>query len=345
VKLAVTALAARTPCGDTAAETAASIRAGLLTLAEDPRYLTLAAKPDAERAPARTARVPELDPELAGEARLRALVEPLLAELFASAEHLRRDARRVALLLSLPARDAVTDRWSLDAFGPDLAARLGLPVALVAARREGHTGMLSLLAEAASLCDRGAAAACLVAGVDTLTGAPRLALLDEAGRLRSPRNLDGYFPGEGASALVVEPPRRVESRGDRPALAVLGLGLGGEPETWRSAKPSTGRGLTDALRGALGEGALRWGICDFNGESYRGYEWGVVQARVGERVGGLSRLSYPARSTGDLGAATSGVMLALAAEGFARGWARVDEAVIWSGSDGPERAAARVGKP
>lgn len=344
MKLAVTALAARTACGDTAAETAASIRAGLLTLAEDPRYLTLPAEADGERAPARTARVPDLDPDLDGPDRLRALLEPLLVELLA-AEHLRRDARRVALLLSLPARDAVTDGWWLDAFGPDLPSRLGLPLASVTARREGSSGMLSLLAEAASLCERGAAAACVIAGVDALTGAPRLALLDEAERLRSPRNLDGHFPGEGASALVVEPPRRVESRGDRPLLAVLGVGQGSEPETVRGAKPSTGRGLADALRGALGEGAVRWGICDFNGESYRGYEWGLVQARLGDRVGAFDRLSYPARSTGDLGAATGGVLLGLAAAGFERGWARTESALVWAGSDGAERAAVRVGNP
>jgi 3-oxoacyl-[acyl-carrier-protein] synthase-1 len=343
VKLAVSALAARTACGDTAAESCAAIRAGLLTLAEDPRYATLPAKPGAEPAPARTSRVADLDPELDGPHRLRALLDPLVADLLA-AEHLRREVGRVALLLSLPAPDAVTDRWLLDGFGADLAASLGARFASVVTRREGASGMLSLLAEASSLIDRGAIAACLVAGVDTQIGASRLALLDQAERLRSPRNPDGFFPGEGASALVVEAPRRLEARGERPTLAILGLGQGSEPETFRSDKPSTGRGLTDALRAALGDGPARWGISDFNGESYRGYEWGLVQARVGDRVGAFDRLDYPARSTGDLGAATGGVLLALAAQGFARGWARCEEALVWAGSDGAERAAVRVGK-
>jgi 3-oxoacyl-[acyl-carrier-protein] synthase-1 len=343
--LAVSLTAARTAAGDSADQTAASIRANVIRLREDPLYATRPAEPAGERAPARTARVDGVDPALDGRERLLALLAPLLADLVERAEHLRRDAPRAALLLSLPAPDAVTDTWDLAAFAPELTRRLGLPFGSVHPSRAGHAGVFALLAEAGALLGRGAAEVCVVAGVDSYLTAARLGLLDEAERLRSPRNVDGLFPGEAAVALVVEPERRLSARGEAPELRLLALGSGSEPETVRSDRPSTGRGLTDALRGALGEAGPRWVISDFNGETYRGYEWGLVQARLGERLGPFDALHLPARNTGDVGAASGGVQLALAAAAFRRGWAPADEALLFTGSDGAERAAARVGRP
>jgi 3-oxoacyl-[acyl-carrier-protein] synthase-1 len=157
--------------------------------------------------------------------------------------------------------------------------------------------------------------------------------------------VDGFFPGEAAVALIVEPERRLAARGEAAELRLLALGSGSEPETVHGERPSTGRGLADALRGALGASPLRWAISDFNGETYRGYEWGLVQTRLGERLGALDLLHLPARNTGDVGAASGGVQLALAAAAFRRGWAPADEALLFTGSDGAERAAARVGRP
>lgn len=347
--LAVSALAAVTAVGDDADQTCTSVRANILRLREDPRYVTLA-DPGADLddpAPARTARVDSIDPDLEGRERLLGLLEPVVSGLCERETHLRRDAHRAALLLSLPGPDPVSDGWRLEALSGELTTRLGLRFGSIKVVRTGHPGVLAQLAEAASLLAKGAAEVCLVAAVDSYLDRARLAFLDEAERLKSPRNIDGRFPGEAAAALVVESDRRVESRGGEVLVWVRGLGAGIEAETLASDKPSSGKGLSDAIRGALAGGAgPRWVIGDLNGESYRSYEWGLVQARLGERLQDLAAMSLPARNTGDIGAVTGAVAVALAAAGWKRGWApgKVDEALVFSGSDGAERAAARLGR-
>ncbi|APR82346.1 3-oxoacyl-(acyl-carrier-protein) synthase [Minicystis rosea] len=341
----MTLTSARTAVGPTVDQTCASIRANLIRLREDPSYVTIPADPADEPRPARIARVDDVDPALDGRDRLLALLEPTLADMLEHAEHLRRDAPRAALLVALPAADAITDAWDLATFPAALLARLGVPFASVHVSRAGRTGVFALLSEASGILARGAAELCVVAGVDSYLTPARLAHYDEAERLRSPRNADGFFPGEAAAALLVEPERRVTARGATAHLQIVGLGSGNEPETVRSDKPSTGKGLTDALRKALGDTpAPRWAISDFNGETYRGYEWGLVHARLGDRLNALEAMSYPARNTGDIGAASGAVLVSLAAAAFRRGWAPDGEAILWTGSDGTERAAARVAK-
>lgn len=343
--LTISATAARTAVGDDVDQTCAVIRANIIPLREDPLYSLLPRDPEEEREPVRTARVSTIDPSLDGKARLFALLEPTLTALLDRAPHLRRDARRAALLVALPAPDAVTDTWQLDTFAAELAARLALPFADVRAIHAGHAGALALLADANAMLGR-SADACIVAGVDSYLTAARLAHYDQAERLKSARNVDGFFPGEAAGAVVVEVERHVTARGETPQARLVGMGSGSEPETVKSDKPSTGKGLTDAIRAALGEGgAPRWTITDFNGETYRGYEWGLVHARLGDRLNALEAMSHPLRNTGDIGAATGAVQIALAAAAFRRGWAPADEVLLFAGSDGPERAAARLLKP
>lgn len=343
--LRVALTAANTPAGDSADQTATSIRANVLRVREDDRYLTIAAE-GLDPEPARTTRAPGVDPALDGRDRLFALLDPVMADLFERAPHLGRDAHKALLYVSLPASDRVTDTWGLESFAPDLARRLNHRFASVHASRAGSTGVFSLIAEARALIARGDAEMAIVAGVDSLSVPSRLPIFDEAGRLVSPRSRDGFFPGEGAAAVLLESERRLAARGAKAELTLLGIGVGAEPATLTSDLPSTGRGLTDALRGALADGpSPRSIVCDFNGESYRGYEWGVVHARLAERLDAIEVMSHPARSTGDLGAATGALHVVFAAASFRRGFARGDEVLAYTASDGPERAALRLGRP
>ena len=168
-------------------------------------------------------------------------------------------------------------------------------------------------------------------------------ILDHAYRLKSARNVDGFCPGEAAVALLFEDAR--PRRGVTRAAAISAIGLGTEPEPLRSDKVSTGTGLVQALRAALPvDRGPEFLLCDLNGESYRAFEWGVAQARLGARLEGLRRVVMPARSVGDVGAATGALLIATAAEAFARGWAPGEDALLFTGSDGPLRAAARVSR-
>jgi 3-oxoacyl-[acyl-carrier-protein] synthase-1 len=345
--LAVTATAAITSAGAGAAQTCASIRAGIVRLGEHAYHRSVARDPEwQEGEPLVVAAAGDVDPFAGGHQRLHALLAPALVELTRDGRLQRADLAATALLVALPSSDPATDRWALDdLFVPDLCRRTGLSFHTTRVSRAGHAGVFALLDEAAELLAGREVEACVVAGVDSYLSVDRLKALDAAYRLKSARNVDGFVPGEAAAAILVESPRRMQARKVEARATIAGLGLGEEPETVRSDKASTGRGLTAALRQALpSSGNPAWVLCDLNGESYRAFEWGVALARLGERLGGIERLGLPARSVGDVGAATGALLAIMAVEGFRRGYAPAGDALCWTGSEGPLRAAARVSR-
>jgi 3-oxoacyl-[acyl-carrier-protein] synthase-1 len=343
--LTITAAAARSAVGGGLSQTAASIRAGLSRFAAHPTYTAVRRDREWEEPePLIVAAAPGVDPALRGADRLLALLIPVLGDLVESAGLQRRDLAQCALLLALPAPDGAVEPWRLaETFAAELARRTGLGFKATRQSLSGHAAGVELLAEASALLASGEVQSCVVAGVDSYLDAARLAVLDEGYRLKSPRNVDGFCPGEAAAAVLVEGARgrRVAARATIPAI-----GLGIEPEPLRSDKVSTGRGLVEAIRGALSaDRAPDFLLCDLDGESYRAFEWGVAQARLGARLEGLGRAVMPARSVGDVGAATGPLLIATAVEAFARGWAPGEEALIFTSSEGPLRGAARVVAP
>ncbi|MCC6557369.1 MAG: hypothetical protein IT372_30835 [Polyangiaceae bacterium] len=346
--LAVTASSAITAVGDGAAQTCASIRAGIARLREHAYYLSTPHDPEWEEGdPLVVAAVGAVDPLRDGPGRLIALLTLALSDLFRTAGMKRRDLAACALLVALPAADDGVASWGLgDAFVEAACRDLGLTFAAVRSSRAGHAGVFDLAREAGALIASGAARTAIVAGVDSYLSEDRMTHLDGAYRLKSARNVDGFCPGEAAAALLVEDARAARARGAAVEVVITAIGTGTEPETVRSDRQSTGAGLTAALRGALREGrAPAWVLCDMNGESYRAFEWGIALARLGEQLGTIRKVVYPTMSLGDVGAATGAVLVAAAAAGFRRGYAPAREALLWTSSDGPLRAAVRVEAP
>ena len=344
--LGITAAAAHTAVGGGAAQTAASIRAGLSRFGAHPTYEARRADPEWESPePLNVAAAPGIDPALRGAERLHALLIPVLTELLETASLHRRDLAQCALLLALPAPDEAVASWRLaETFLAELSRRTGLVFKTTRQSLSGHAAGIELLAEASALLGSGEVHFCVLAGVDSYLSADRLSVLDEAYRLKSPRNVDGFCPGEAAAAVLLEGHRQRRSGAPRATVTALGLGL--EPEPMRSEKVSTCAGLVQALRGALPpEGSPDFLLCDLNGESYRAFEWGVAQARLGPRLEGLGRAVMPARSVGDVGAATGALLITTAVEAFARGWAPGEDALIFAASEGALRAAARISSP
>lgn len=342
--LAVLASGALTPAGDDVEETCASIRAGLLPQRYHPRFAVPSRDPDVPGdEPLVYAPVDRVDPSAAGPERLLALLVPALEDLARRAPS-RPDG--AALLLSLPVVDDVTATWDLGAaFTEELRRRAPFEIGPMRTARTGHPGALELLDQASVLLRARQARVCVVAGADTFVDDARLLHLEATGRLRSPRHLDGFFPAEGAAAVLVGDGAAHAGVPAPPAeLRVLGVGFGEEPATSAGERPSSGAGLTHALREAIGERAAEWVICDLNGDAYRGMEWGMVLARLGERFSGLRRLVCTARGTGDIGAATGALLLGAAAAAWRRGYAAGPEAVLWAAGDGGARAAARVAR-
>jgi 3-oxoacyl-[acyl-carrier-protein] synthase-1 len=337
-------MSAVTAVGAAVEQTCASVRAGICRFGDHAYYRTLAKNPEWEdEEPLVVAAVPGIDPLLDGPARLHALLVPALADLVERAGLRRRDIGECALLVALPAPDAAVAGWGLaDTFLADLRRRTGLAFKVERARQSGHSAMIELLDDAAALLAEGAATSCILAGVDSYLSEDRIALLDGAYRLKSARNVDGFIPGEAATALLLESPLGpgARERGLRATIEAVGLGV--EPATILGDRQSSGVGLTAALRAAAaaGCGSVH---CDLNGESYRAFEWSVARARLGKLLAG-AEVVHPARNLGDVGAATGGLLAALAARGFERAYAPPGDAVIWASSQGELRAAARIAR-
>lgn len=352
--LDVTATAAWTAVGTTVDQTAASIRARVARRHEHAEVRALGPQTESGEMepgePLVVSAVRALDlvsPEKAmeGHARVLELLVGVLEDLVASAELTPKELSGAALLLALPSPDDVVAAWPLEALAADVRERTGLSFKITRQSSAGHPGMLELLGEASALLSSGEVDACVVAGADSYVDAARLALLDADERLHTRRNVDGFCPGEGAAALLVETPRRIRTRGARARATIASLGTGKEPNALRgSDRQSTGVGFTDAIRAATGGAQPAWLLDDLNGERYRAFEVGLVHARLGELLSGVRRVEHAALSTGDVGAATGGVLIATAISAIERGWSPGD-ALVLGAAEGPLRAAVRVTAP
>jgi 3-oxoacyl-[acyl-carrier-protein] synthase-1 len=275
-----------------------------------------------------------------------ALFVAALQDLITNAGMTRRELSRVPVIVSLPetSRSAESRRLAEGIFAA-AAARAGIPPAPGSGfSGHGHAGVLFAIGAAQGALSRGACSACIVAGVESYLDAETLSALDAAGRLKSGRNPDAFVPGECAVAALLEPAGGAARRGDRPFAQLAAPGFGMEERPRGSGETSTGRGLCDAVRAAVGTDArpFSWAVGDLNGEMYKAREWAEVRVRLAPWLNGLRHLWHPADCIGDVGAATGGVLLAIAARALDKGYAPADRALVFAGSDDGTRAAVVV---
>jgi 3-oxoacyl-[acyl-carrier-protein] synthase-1 len=356
----VTGVGCVSPVGWTAAQSCAAIRAGITRLGEYPAYGCLPedtdspeaeAEQDEEGEPLRAGWVPGLDPELQGRERLVRLSLLALQRLLLETGLGRRELPRTALLVALPLLDAGTRPWALrQRFARELCQRSGVDGwAALEVAEEGPVGVFRWMQEAEKRLQQRRVDFAVVLAVDSFLELNRLTLLDEAWRLKSSRGVDGFVPGEAGVALLLEG-RRAAARRGASALAVLGpMAFGTEPSPCGSERWSTGQGLCEALRPLLSgrpeDEVGRWMLCNLNGESYRAHEWGLVRTRLAQALPPPRRLLHPADRLGDAGAALAGILVACAAQSFARGYAPAPSALVWAGSDDGARGALVLRAP
>jgi len=340
--------------GPDAATSLAAMRAGIARFAEWAGYLPDAMPPggwesDAEDLVTTAAPLPYVDQN--GEegedgGRDRALLRLALQDLVRSARLGRGEFAEAGLFLALP--EAARPGW--DGAG-DFVGRLfaGGQVprpAFVETVEAGHAGGLVALARASAALAEGRMARCVVAGVESALDADFCAALDADGRLKHEASPSGRVPGEEASAVLLETAAAAAERGARVLAAVGPVGTARETPRDDGA-PSDGAALTEAVRSACGsDGApLHWVAADLNGERGRAREWGLVAVRLRALLGEVPHLWHPADCRGDVGAASATSLLAAGARAFGRGYAPADRCLIWSASDGGERAAVLLTSP
>jgi 3-oxoacyl-[acyl-carrier-protein] synthase-1 len=349
-RLAITAVGTCTCVGQNTQQTSASIRAGLNRFVEHPAYLSVAragADPE-DPVPPAVAMVPTLDPELNSQDRLMQLLITAFRDLVHNRQFNRSMMARAGFFLALPSDDPDMMPFGIGTdFVKDFAEQTAMsPFPVTKVVRSGNTGMAELIREAALYLGDGQLQRCIVAGVDSYFIGNRLEMLDRARRLKSSRNMGGFIPGEGATAIMIEPVKRASAKGSDIRAIVEGIGLQTEPNPLSGEKASTGQGLSAAIRHAVaGRGdqfACHWVIGDLNGEAYRSFEWGTVMVRLRSLFATMQAIWHPVDCVGDIGAATPGLHIAQAVTAMKRGYAPAGEALVWSSSDGGQRAALLV---
>ncbi|WP_164002338.1 hypothetical protein [Pyxidicoccus caerfyrddinensis] len=223
---------------------------------------------------------------------------------------------------------------------------LSIPLERVHSFPAGHVGVATALEQAARIIEGDRAERCLIVAVDSYLEPDTLDWLASRHRLKHGGNPVGLMPGEAGIALLLEAPRAVEARRGHVDAWVQGIALAdtGSPRDARSARRD-GIVLADTLASMSPTSPFRGDVvADLNGEEWRARELGGALARLGP---GLSdaRLILPATSLGDVGAASGGVGVCLAARAFARGYARTNESIVMSLAETGRVAAIRLGHP
>jgi 3-oxoacyl-[acyl-carrier-protein] synthase I len=338
-----------TAVGLTAAETAASARAGTMRFEQSQFH-------DKQSVPFTLAQVPDDGlPELADavsaapgltarEGRLLRLATPALRECVAPLGTSPRP--HIPLCLALPETET---RRPLDraAFIGHLAAQTEswIDPQRSDASHTGRAGGLRAIGQAAATIQAGQAELVLAGGIDTYRDSYVLAVLDAQQRVKSPANRDGFVPGEGAAFILLASVATAMARG-LTSLARLSPSVSGfEPGHLYSQEPYRGDGLASTFTQLVMAGAVEAPVAEvyssMNGESHWGKEWGVSFLRNRAAFRPDHGMHHPAESFGDTGAACGPILVGLAALGIKTGYRRTP-ALVYSSSDRGLRAATVV---
>ena len=340
-----------TAVGLSAAETAASVRAALMRFTAidwfDDRFeeYTIAEVPDDG--------TPDLADALLEEPMLTAREERLLrlasAPLAEATSAFGDQSQPPALFLALP-EPATTIESDPDLFLDRLSVQTEAGFDRSASRvvGQGRAGGLMAIGEAVREVTGGARTCAVAGAVDSFRDLYLLGTLDQQGRVKSTRNLDGFVPGEGAGFVAIATRSAAESAG-LPILAVVStVATGLEPGHRGAEEPYRGDGLAETFAGLLDadppDEAIREVYSSMNGESYWAKEWGVAFLRHSDAFDPEPGMWHPADCFGDTGAAHGPLMVAIASLGIAEGYRR-SPALVYASSDGAERAALWIAAP
>ncbi|HVE38425.1 MAG TPA: beta-ketoacyl synthase N-terminal-like domain-containing protein [Planctomycetota bacterium] len=336
----IVGLGARTPLGETLAATAAAARAGVAPFGEHPWMIDRYGKPMI------TARDTMIASELEGAERLLALAMPALAEAMAPLTAAPQKDEKVPLFLGLPSESsasgrakAIVDRLPREFKGPP-------PISEVVGFPRGHSAGLMAIEEACRRIGRGDLELAIAGGIDSYDEPETLELLDEREELKSEAHPWGFIPGEGAGFCLLTSRRRAQKSKWAPWGTLAGIATAKEDVLIRSSDGvCLGRGLTEAIRGALrslgGAGEKvdqTW--CDLNGQPYRADEFGYAVSRVSPHFVDASEFTAPADCWGDVGAASGPLLISLALVSGRKSTAKGARHLIWTSSESGERSAA-----
>lgn len=338
----IVGLGTLTPVGVTAAETAASVRAGTTRFAASRMQ-------DRVRQPFVIAEVPEdalaelpdhfVAPLSARERRLLRMAVHPLRECLAAVAGARPT---IGLSLALPELET-TKPLDRAAFPRHLQALVGaIDATRSDASHRGRAGGVIAIGQAVLALRAGTADFMVAGAIDTHRDVYVLGVLDKERRVKSAVNGDGFIPGEAAAFLLLT--RASTAAAHRlPVIArVSPVAVGFETGHLHSEQPYRGDGLASTISSLLAQGDADGPIGEvyssMNGENYWAKEWGVAMIRNQASFSPDHRMHHPADCVGDSGAASGPLMAALAALGIQQGYRRAPALVYGSSDSGPRAA-------
>ena len=203
----------------------------------------------------------------------------------------------------------------------------------------GRVGVAVALSQARVLLEKGSCRQVLIAATDSLLTWPTLSQYEREDRLLTSSNSNGFMPGEGAGALLVEA---------RPAgpmeLSCTGIGLAKEAAHVDSGEPLRADGLSNAIKAALADSGremfdMDYRITDNSGEQYYFKEAALALSRTLHKRKEEFDIWHPAECTGEQGAAAGVSIIALAREACRKSYTKGPNILAHMANDAGPRVA------
>jgi len=186
----------------------------------------------------------------------------------------------------------------------------------------------------------------LVGGSDSYLDYSRIDPLAQKDRLLSESNMDGFAPGEAASFLLLTAHPDLALKRNGYIVALNPPGIADEIGHIHSEEPYRGEGLDQAFKQAL-KIQTQPDICSIyssmNGESHWAKEYGVAFIRNKKNFLETVKTEHPADLLGDIGSATSSMLIALAADDLYNN-DTASSHLVYSSSDTAKRGALVLDK-
>jgi 3-oxoacyl-[acyl-carrier-protein] synthase-1 len=185
----------------------------------------------------------------------------------------------------------------------------------------------------------------IVGGSDSYWDMLILDQLDDAQRLLSPSNVDGFAPGEAAGFLLLTRHPQNALKQNNHIIALHTPGFSEEEGHLSSEAPYLGNGLDQAFKQALQSNntPISTIYSSMNGERFWAKEYGVATMRNQQHFREDCEIKHPADCYGDIGAATGSVLIGLSAMQLLK-QKNMGQHLVYCSADGAQRAAVCVEK-
>jgi 3-oxoacyl-[acyl-carrier-protein] synthase-1 len=212
--------------------------------------------------------------------------------------------------------------------------------------REDHSGGLLALEKLVKTLEETEEEFFLISGVDSFIDGDTAKWLERNGELKCSTNPEGYTPGEAAASILLCRERTAATYDLEIKAKLLAIASATERSLPGSEVPTTGIGLSTAIKEVLQhlpEGEQVCGsYCTLKGLRYESEEHAYSNIVAGPSLKKPGEYASLATSWGDVGAASAPALICYASEKQQQGFGEGDYHLIFTLSPGGSRAAALI---